>query len=143
MTPRKAVAAAAAFAGLMMILVGIGQYHSFTVVPIWDMWNGEVEFFMKARGGDLLAWFGQHNEHRITLARLLFWADLDWFGIRLDPRRNEASRGEAPIHADGSQATRARSPPRNGTVEESVHATSPSTVASGAAGSASRFAITP
>jgi hypothetical protein len=44
------------------------------------MWNGYLEFFVKVTEGDWSAWWAQHNEHRIVLARLLFWADLRWFG---------------------------------------------------------------
>ena len=30
-------------------------------------------------------------------------ANLDWFGIRLDPARNREAKGEVPIHAAGSR----------------------------------------
>jgi hypothetical protein len=41
-----------------------------------DMWNGYLGFFTKLSDGDWSAWWGQHNEHRIFLARLFFWFDL-------------------------------------------------------------------
>lgn len=43
------------------------------------MWNGYLDFFVKASTGDPSVWWEAHNEHRILLARIFFWIDLSWF----------------------------------------------------------------
>lgn len=60
-------------------LAVVGGVRSFSPVPHWDMWDGYVDFYSKVTGGEVAAWWAQHNEHRIVLARLLFWADITWF----------------------------------------------------------------
>jgi hypothetical protein len=71
-------------AGMLAIgvigLAVIGGVRSYSPVPFWDMWDGYLEFFLRITDGDSSAWWTQHNEHRIMLARLLFWADIKWFG---------------------------------------------------------------
>ncbi|MES2887084.1 MAG: hypothetical protein V4739_03640 [Pseudomonadota bacterium] len=57
-----------------------GGARTFSPVPFWDMWDGYVDFHGKVTGGEVSAWWAQHNEHRIVLSRLLFWADITWFG---------------------------------------------------------------
>lgn len=47
-------------------------------LPYWDMWSGYLGFWYRLADGDLSAWWVQHNEHRIVLARLLFWLDVSW-----------------------------------------------------------------
>jgi len=44
-----------------------------------DMWHSYIDFFLKVKSGDSSIWWAQHNEHRIILSKLLFWADLAWF----------------------------------------------------------------
>jgi hypothetical protein len=61
-------------------VVGAVQYYS--PVPLGDMWNGYLDFFMEVRDGNRAAWWAQHNEHRIVLARVLFWMDLSFFDGR-------------------------------------------------------------
>ncbi|MDQ2137377.1 hypothetical protein RBI14_04280 [Alcaligenaceae bacterium B3P038] len=56
---------------------GAFQHHS--PVPYWDMWNGYLQFYMNATDGMVDSWWAQHNEHRIVLARLLFFVDIAWF----------------------------------------------------------------
>ncbi len=56
-----------------------GAARTYSPVPFWDMWNGYLDFYVKATGGELGAWWAQHNEHRIVLARVLFWMDIAWF----------------------------------------------------------------
>ena len=68
------------YAVLMIALSIIGGFRSFSPVPYWDMWNGYLDFFIRASHGDYGVWWSQHNEHRIVLSRLLFWMDLRWFG---------------------------------------------------------------
>ena len=69
-----------AFAVVMVGLAVVGGFLSYSPVPFWDMWGGYLGFFMQANDGDMVAWWDQANEHRIVLARLLFWVDLKWFG---------------------------------------------------------------
>jgi hypothetical protein len=51
-------------------------------VPFWDMWIGDLGFWYRlAHGGGALAFWEQHNEHRIVLAKVFFWFDLAvWHG---------------------------------------------------------------
>ncbi len=56
-----------------------GTLRTFSPVPFGDMWNGYLDFYVKATSGDSSAWWAQHSEHRIVLARLLFWMDIAWF----------------------------------------------------------------
>ena len=68
------------FALAMIILAIIGAVKSYSSVPFWDMWNGYLEFYTNVvYKGDIQAWWQQHNEHRIVLARTLFWLDLSFF----------------------------------------------------------------
>lgn len=50
-------------------------FRNYTPVPTWDMWDGYVYFAVRAAKGDLSAWFYNHNEHRLILPRLFFYAD--------------------------------------------------------------------
>lgn len=52
---------------------------NYSPVPYWDMWDGYLDFYVKASSGDWSVWWAQHNEHRIFLARLLFWIDISIF----------------------------------------------------------------
>jgi len=72
----------AGFAGLVAFLVGlsiVGAIRSYSPIPYWDMWDGYLGFAERINEGDWSVWWSQHNEHRILLARLLFWMDLEWF----------------------------------------------------------------
>lgn len=60
-------------------LAAVGAVRAYSPVPFWDMWDGYIGFFLKVSSGDWSAWWAQHNEHRIALARVLFWIDLSWF----------------------------------------------------------------
>ncbi len=55
-----------------------GAFKSYSPVPYMDMWDGYLEFYLKASTGEIGAWWKNHNEHRILLSRLLFWIDLSW-----------------------------------------------------------------
>ena len=61
-------------------LAVVGGVRAYSPVPFWDMWNGYLEFFTKVSDGQFSAWWAQHNEHRIILARIFFWLDLTLFG---------------------------------------------------------------
>lgn len=64
---------------LFVSLAIIGGIRGYSPVPFWDMWDGYLGFFTKLSDGDWSAWWVQHNEHRILLARFFFWIDLTIF----------------------------------------------------------------
>lgn len=64
----------------IVLLAMIGGVLNYSPVPYWDMWDGQLGFFMRFSAGDWSALWAQHNEHRIVLTRLLFWLDLELFG---------------------------------------------------------------
>jgi hypothetical protein len=71
-----------AFGGFALLIVGlaiVGAIRAYSPVPFWDMWDGTIEFFRNVNEGNHSAWWAQHNEHRILLARLLFWTDFKFF----------------------------------------------------------------
>jgi acetate kinase len=53
-------------------------------------------------GADAIVFTGGIGENSVRM-REAVCADLDWFGIRLDPARNRAARGEAAVHAADSR----------------------------------------
>lgn len=63
------------FAGLALI----GAFRAYSAVPVADMWVSYLPFMDVASSVGWRAWWFQHNEHRLVLARLFFWADLRWF----------------------------------------------------------------
>lgn len=65
---------------LMFVLAIVGGWKNYTAIPFWDMWDGTIEFLLKVRAGDYGVWWEQHNEHRILLARIIFWLDSRFFG---------------------------------------------------------------
>jgi len=69
-------------AGLALLFVAlavVGGVRAYSPVPFWDMWGSYLPFMDYAAESGWHAWWTQHNEHRIVLARLLFWSDLRWF----------------------------------------------------------------
>ena len=66
----------AVLAAMFVALAVCGTIRAWHPLPFWDMWDGYVGFWYRLRDGDLSAWWGQHNEHRIVLARAFFWFDL-------------------------------------------------------------------
>jgi hypothetical protein len=64
---------------IVIALSVVGEFIYYSPVPYWDMWNGYLDFFVQSRTSDWHLWWQPHNEHRIVLARLLFWADLTLF----------------------------------------------------------------
>ncbi|TGR49973.1 hypothetical protein EN794_020785 [Mesorhizobium sp. M00.F.Ca.ET.151.01.1.1] len=75
-----AILALAAMALVYVALALIGAVRSYTPVPLTDMWDGTVDFYRRTTEGDLGIWIAGHNEHRIVLARMLFWLDMSLFG---------------------------------------------------------------
>jgi hypothetical protein len=67
------------FLPAMLVLAVVGGVRGHSLVPHWDMWHGYLDFYYRVRDGEWAAWWALHNEHRIVLARLLFWIDLSWF----------------------------------------------------------------
>ena len=65
-----------AVAVVLLAIYGVARH--FTTVPSWDMWDGGVRFFLNS--GDPAAWWKPHNEHRIVLAKALFWLDYRLWG---------------------------------------------------------------
>jgi hypothetical protein len=63
----------------MVFLSVIGGVKSFTSVPYWDMWGPYLDFYMD-QSSNFSSWWNQHNEHRIFLAKILFWLDIRFFG---------------------------------------------------------------
>lgn len=58
----------------MLATIG-GIVDAWSAVPFWDEWDGQVAFLDQIAQGDVAAWWRPHNEHRIVLARALFWLD--------------------------------------------------------------------
>ena len=70
------LAAAVGVAILLVALMVVGIVRAWDPLPFWDMWDGYLGFWYSLAGGDVSAWWAQHNEHRIVLARVFFWFDL-------------------------------------------------------------------
>jgi hypothetical protein len=68
-----------AYAFFMVSLSALGGIKSFTSVPYWDMWGPYLDFYIEPNNG-FTSWWMQHNEHRIVLAKVLFWLDIRYFG---------------------------------------------------------------
>lgn len=71
-----------AFTVVMMVMAIVGAIRNYSPIPWWDMWGGTLQFYMDVQDKNYSAWWKQHNEHRIVLARLLFWVDYRYFGGR-------------------------------------------------------------
>lgn len=69
----------AAIAAAFVAIAIAGAFRAYSPVPYWDMWNGFLGFYVRVTNGDWSAWWVQHGDHRIVLARLFFWIDLAWF----------------------------------------------------------------
>jgi hypothetical protein len=63
----------------LIVIALLGAIRSYSPVPFWDMWDGYIGFFFRVEDRVPSTWWGQHNEHRIFLARLFFWLDLKLF----------------------------------------------------------------
>ena len=64
---------------LFPALAIVGAFRQYTPVPWMDMWDSYIGFYLQYLRGNGSAWWAQHNEHRIVLARIFFWMDLAWF----------------------------------------------------------------
>ena len=71
------------FTALTILIVGlaiVGGFRSYSPVPFCDDWEGILKFFIRVQDEDNAGWWEQFHEHRIVLARLLFWANFKWLG---------------------------------------------------------------
>src|SRR5207248_1260947 len=59
-------------------------------------------YLLLLNGADAIVFTGGIGENS-TRMRAAIRANLDWFGIALDPFRNESAKGEAPIHLHNSR----------------------------------------
>jgi acetate kinase len=59
-------------------------------------------YLLLLNGVDAVVFTGGIGENSATI-RAGVCANLDWFGIRLDPLKNQNAKGEAPVHAVGSR----------------------------------------
>jgi acetate kinase len=59
-------------------------------------------YLLLLNGADAIVFTGGIGENSAAM-RAAICADLDWFGIRIDPMRNREAKGEVPIHAHGSR----------------------------------------
>src|SRR5205823_8082817 len=60
-------------------------------------------YLLLLNGADAIVFTGGIGENSSTI-RSTVCADLDWFGIKLDPIRNHEAKGEVPIHSVTSRA---------------------------------------
>lgn len=71
-------------AGWMLFCVGAaavaltvaGVVLDYSPVPYWDQWDGGIDLYVKALTHPWAAWWSWHNEHRLVVPRLIFWADI-------------------------------------------------------------------
>ncbi|MFL9894685.1 hypothetical protein [Paraburkholderia sp. RL17-381-BIF-C] len=57
-------------------------WQHFSPLPYGDSWDGAIGFYMRAKEHPWQAFFEQHNEHRLTFSRLIFFVDIRYFGGR-------------------------------------------------------------
>jgi acetate kinase len=72
-----------------------------------EVFVGSVRHYLGAYllllgGADAIVFTGGIGENSVAI-RSAICADLDWFGIKLDPRANAEAKGEMPIHAPTSR----------------------------------------
>lgn len=67
------------FSLFFFVTTVFGTYNNYSAVPFWDMWNGYLEFYFRTASEGWTPWWELHNEHRIVLAKVFFWLDLEYF----------------------------------------------------------------
>ncbi|PCE25220.1 hypothetical protein BWP39_11895 [Paraburkholderia acidicola] len=65
-----------------LVTTSIAVWQNFSPLPINDSWDGSIGFYMRAMQAPWPAFFEQHNEHRLAFSRLIFFADVRYFGGR-------------------------------------------------------------
>jgi hypothetical protein len=73
------IAAAAVFAAYMMAMLLLGGVRWYSPVPYYDMWQGVLNFGLRAGEGGFKIWWEPHVDHRLLLPRLIFWLDVAVF----------------------------------------------------------------
>lgn len=64
---------------LGVVAVGLtvaGVVLDYSPVPYWDQWDGGIDLYVQALTHPWAAWWSWHNEHRLVIPRLVFWADI-------------------------------------------------------------------
>lgn len=79
MIKNKYVILSGLFSLLIISLAILGGVLNYSPVPYWDMWGGVLKFNFDIDNGNYSTWWSQHNEHRIVIARVLFWLDYNFF----------------------------------------------------------------
>jgi acetate kinase len=59
-------------------------------------------YLLLLNGADAIVFTGGIGENSSTI-RAMVCADLEWFGIALDPVRNREAKGEVPVHSQSSR----------------------------------------
>ncbi|QGR60438.1 hypothetical protein FOC27_09485 [Burkholderia multivorans] len=57
-----------------------GASNHFSVIPVQDQWDGFIGFAEQISRGDWKAFWYAHVNHRLVIPRLIFLADIEWFG---------------------------------------------------------------
>lgn len=77
----RMVTAAAVLIGAFIVATSLyGVVRFFSPIPFWDQWPGYIGMYSIIRDGHWSYLWAQHNEHRIVFSRLLFLADIEFFG---------------------------------------------------------------
>ncbi|KAF7961961.1 hypothetical protein AWV80_27485 [Cupriavidus sp. UYMU48A] len=71
---------AAAVAAFVLTTSIFGGFHYFSPIPFWDQWDSYVGFYQRLQEAGPSALIELHNEHRIVVSKLIFWADISLFG---------------------------------------------------------------
>lgn len=66
-------------AALILATTVFSTISAFTSIPMYDEWDGYLQFYLKWRAGDYGALLALHNEHPILFSKLLFLADFNYF----------------------------------------------------------------
>jgi Ca2+/Na+ antiporter len=84
MNRRETVGSYILFAlGIVTLVTTIfAVWRHFSPLPFSDSWDGTIGFYMRAMQAPWQSFFEQHNEHRLTFSRLIFFADVRYFGGR-------------------------------------------------------------
>lgn len=57
-------------------------WRHYSPLPFSDQWDGTIGFYIRALQNPWHSFFEQHNEHRLTFSRLIFFPDVRYFGGR-------------------------------------------------------------
>lgn len=57
-------------------------WQHYSPLPYGDSWDGAIGFYMRVMEHPWHTFFEQHNEHRLAFSRLIFFADIRYFGGR-------------------------------------------------------------